>query len=60
MNITDTMLTSAVSHMAQIPNDALGTWFRILVWGQLAAGTVLAGAVFWGLWKQWRKQHGRQ
>lgn len=58
MNITDTLIASAVSHMARIPMDTYGIWFRVLVWGQLAVGALLAGAVFWGLVRQWRKQHG--
>ena len=55
---TDTLISSAVLHMARVPMDAYGTWFRVLVWGQLAVGALLVGAVFWGLAKQWRKQHG--
>ena len=63
MNATDTLMTSAVSHMSHIPLDTLGTWFKVLVWGHLAIGAGLVVAVFWKLWKlwkQWRKQHGRR
>ena len=56
--MTDTLISSAVSHMSHVPTDALGTWFRVLVWGQLAIDAMLVGTVFWKLWKQWRKQHG--
>ena len=60
MNATDTLMTSAMASVSRIPIGTLGTWFGVLVWGHLAACAVLIGAVFWGLTKQWRKQHGRR
>lgn len=60
MNVTDTLMTSAMASVSHIPLGTLGTWFKVLVFGHLAACVVLIGAVFWGLAKEWRKQHGRR